>query len=109
MEALGEASASMCTSEDSGVKNDIEAVKKICQQKKMKSKAGSRVMFCKLTVMSGTFSCQQCKIRREILTSFFSPEDFIKTLPEAQRTQGWHLKLDLSLQLNRMPLALANM
>ena len=76
MEALDEAFASMCTSEDS--ENDIEAVKKICQQKKMKSKAGSRVMFCKLTVMSGTFSCQQCKIRREILTSFFSPEDFIK-------------------------------
>ena len=42
MEALDEAFASMCTSEDSGVKNDIEAVKKICQQKKMKSKAGSR-------------------------------------------------------------------
>ena len=48
MEALDEAFASMCTSEDSGVKNDIEAVKKICHQKKMKTKAGSRVMFCKL-------------------------------------------------------------
>ena len=42
MVALDEAFASMCTSEDSGVKNDIEAVKKMCQEKKMKPKAGSR-------------------------------------------------------------------
>ena len=48
MEALDEAFASMCTSEASGVKNDVEAVKKLCQQKKMKNKAGSRVRFCKL-------------------------------------------------------------
>ena len=42
MEALDKAFARMGPSQDSRVKKEVEAVKKMCQKKKMKTKAGSR-------------------------------------------------------------------